>query len=624
MDSHEKRIAVLIDADNVSAEYISFIFDEVSNHGAPTYKRIYGDFTQPRLGKWKQVLLNYSIIPIQQYSYTRGKNSTDSALIIDAMDILYSRNIDGFCIVSSDSDFTRLASRLREAGMTVIGMGERKTPAPFVNACEQFKYLEVLAASSGKQEQDSEEEDIKEEKQPARTPQHKSDSPTPARATISRAIASIIDDVADADGWAPLGSVGQRLNTRYPAFDSRNYGYKKLSLFVDSFKRFEVQNRTLPNQHEAQTFIRYTEPKSARARSRSADSRRYEETAEKTRPPHKILPGLTDPSLNEFLEAAAVLEAELAAQTDSIVGTTSELDLVTGTSPGTENEPPKKKRRGRLRKDEGKAAAANLTYGEFMTSRERPEETSPEPGSAVHTAGPAAAETGAPGEKASAGYPGDSRMAVSEREGSGSSKQTTSVPEEAGSLLQDILPSLQHGEGEKSAPGTAEPDENKEGEASSVQTAGKPAPKRSRASKKKAQPEIDSEESASVLSEAESVASSEDAADKDTMEEKPKRRTRSRKAAENSQETAVKEAAETSPESPPEASEDKKPAKRTRASRAAAAAQGPDSEPAPAPKRSARTKAKSEAAAAVEEATKKAARRRTKKTAESGTDNLPS
>ncbi len=144
---NDRKIAVLIDADNVSDKYIKYIFNEITNHGIPTYKRIYGDWTKPQLSSWKNVLLNYSITPIQQYSYTTGRNSTDAALIIDAMDILYSDNVDGFCIVSSDSDFTRLAARLREAGMYVVGMGEKKTPMPFISACEIFKYLEVLAAS---------------------------------------------------------------------------------------------------------------------------------------------------------------------------------------------------------------------------------------------------------------------------------------------------------------------------------------------------------------------------------------------------------------------------------------------------------------------------------------------
>lgn len=275
----EKRFAVLIDADNVSADYLNPIFDELSNHGVPTIKRIYGDWTSPALSKWKQRLLEYSIIPIQQYSYTTGKNATDSALIIDAMDILYSQRnvIEGFCIISSDSDFTGLASRLREDGKTVIGMGEKKTPAAFVNACEQFKYLEVLAESS---KSDPGEVSEEEEKPSSRTSASKTSSPT--RATLSKAITAIIDDVSDADGWASLGSVGQRLNTRYPAFDSRNYGYKKLSLLANSFRRFEVQSRQLPNQHEAQTFIRYKEPaKKTAAPKSTAEAKKKSSGAKK-------------------------------------------------------------------------------------------------------------------------------------------------------------------------------------------------------------------------------------------------------------------------------------------------------------------------------------------------------
>jgi uncharacterized LabA/DUF88 family protein len=141
----EKRFAVLIDAENVSAKYIKFILEELSNYGVATYKRIYGDWTKPSSVSWKDVLLENSVTPVQQYSYTVGKNATDSAMIIDAMDILYSNNVEGFCIVSSDSDFTKLASRLRESGMLVLGMGEQKTPKPFIAACNQFKYLDVLA-----------------------------------------------------------------------------------------------------------------------------------------------------------------------------------------------------------------------------------------------------------------------------------------------------------------------------------------------------------------------------------------------------------------------------------------------------------------------------------------------
>lgn len=235
----EKRIAVLIDADNVSDKYIKYIFDEISNHGIPTYKRIYGDWTKPQLGPWKNVLLSYSISPIQQYSYTTGKNATDSALIIDAMDILYSGNVDGFCIVSSDSDFTKLASRLRESGMYVMGMGEKKTPKPFISACEKFKYLEVLAVgdetstehvSNGKSEkQEIEKEEITKKDE------------------LIKSIKVIITESSDEDGWANLGKVGDKLNKRYPDFDTRNYGYSKLSTLIVSLKEFEVQRRKSGN-----------------------------------------------------------------------------------------------------------------------------------------------------------------------------------------------------------------------------------------------------------------------------------------------------------------------------------------------------------------------------------------
>lgn len=225
---NDKKIAILIDADNVSDKYIKYIFDEISNHGTPTYKRIYGDWTKPQLNSWKNVLLNYSITPIQQYSYTTGKNATDSALIIDAMDILYSKNVDGFCIISSDSDFTRLAARLREAGMYVIGMGEKKTPTPFISACEKFKYLEVLAGIIGDSENALEKQ------------QDPKDSLT-SLGELVKSIKSIIAERSDEEGWIGLGEVGTKLNMRYPDFDTRNYGHSKLSSFILSLNKFEIE-----------------------------------------------------------------------------------------------------------------------------------------------------------------------------------------------------------------------------------------------------------------------------------------------------------------------------------------------------------------------------------------------
>ncbi|NLV15692.1 MAG: NYN domain-containing protein [Syntrophomonadaceae bacterium] len=236
---NDKMIAVLIDADNVSDKYIKHIFDEISNHGTPTYKRIYGDWTKPQLASWKSVLLDFSITPIQQYSYTAGKNATDSALIIDAMDILYSSNVDGFCIVSSDSDFTRLAARLREAGMYVVGMGEKKTPKPFIAACEKFKYLEVLAqdpesqAESPAGEKNEKQKSIKEGLE--------------SKEELIKSIKGIITESSDEDGWANLAVVGNKLSRRFPDFDTRNYGHSKLSSLVESLKQFDFQRRKIGN-----------------------------------------------------------------------------------------------------------------------------------------------------------------------------------------------------------------------------------------------------------------------------------------------------------------------------------------------------------------------------------------
>ncbi len=244
----DRKIAVLIDADNVSDKYIKYIFDEISNHGTPTYKRIYGDWTKPQLAPWKTVLLNYSISPIQQYGYTTGKNSTDAALIIDAMDILYSKNVDGFCIVSSDSDFTKLAARLREAGMYVIGMGEKKTPKPFIAACEKFKYLEVLATIPENHSETNASERVE-----------KQDIPKEGMASkeeLTESINIIIRETSDEEGWAFLGEVGNRLNKRYPDFDTRNYGYLKLTPLISSLTKFEIQSRKTSNPNVRHTYVK--------------------------------------------------------------------------------------------------------------------------------------------------------------------------------------------------------------------------------------------------------------------------------------------------------------------------------------------------------------------------------
>ena len=210
----EMRYAVLIDADNVAAKYTKNILDELSNYGVVTYKRVYGDWTRPNLAGWKSMALDNAITPVQQYSYTTGKNATDSAMIIDAMDILYSHNVDGFCIVSSDSDFTRLAIRLRESGMHVIGMGEKKTPKPFCIACNAFKYLEVLAEEETQEAPERDKVEFK---------------------TLESAIIRIIAENANLEEEINIGELGSRLQGRYLDFDVRNYGYSKFSQFLKDF-----------------------------------------------------------------------------------------------------------------------------------------------------------------------------------------------------------------------------------------------------------------------------------------------------------------------------------------------------------------------------------------------------
>jgi len=230
------KLAVIIDADNVPSGNVKGLMEEIAKYGVPTFKRIYGDWTKPNLAGWKSTLLENAITPIQQYSYTSGKNSTDSAMIIDAMDILYTERVDGFCIVSSDSDFTRLAVRLRESGMKVFGFGEQKTPNPFIVACDKFIYLEILKSSSVT-------ESLKIASSP--TPQivenvsiHK------VNREIISLISSTVDDVADEDGWAFLGDVGNLLIKKRPDFDPRNYGYEKLTPLIKSLKaNFDIDER---------------------------------------------------------------------------------------------------------------------------------------------------------------------------------------------------------------------------------------------------------------------------------------------------------------------------------------------------------------------------------------------
>ena len=219
----EKCYALLIDADNISAKYIKPILTELSKYGVITYKRIYGDWTSTQHSSWKDELLKNSITPIQQFSYTQGKNATDSAMIINAMDILYTNDVDGFCIVSSDSDFTRLVSRLRESGKMVIGMGENKTPEPFRKACDKFTILENLLIEQelGQSKPEEVHDKLSKEK-------------------IEDAIIKMVIENQNSNKVTGLGEIGSRLVNLYPDFDVRSYGYNMLSKFLEEFSRIQL------------------------------------------------------------------------------------------------------------------------------------------------------------------------------------------------------------------------------------------------------------------------------------------------------------------------------------------------------------------------------------------------
>lgn len=251
---NDLRLAVLIDADNIPYSNVRGMLEEIAKYGTPTFKRIYGDWTRPTISGWKSVLLENAITPIQQYSYTKGKNSTDSALIIDAMDILYSGKVDGFCIVSSDSDFTRLATRLREAGMKVIGIGERKTPPPFIIACDKFIYLEIITSSTVSMETPA-PEPRKRGKPVVRKKKTEPPDPQAATRAVKRLIASSISDLADENGWAYLGDVGNLILKKQPDFDPRNFGFPKLTPLIKSLD-FEIDERESGQNHIKHIYIR--------------------------------------------------------------------------------------------------------------------------------------------------------------------------------------------------------------------------------------------------------------------------------------------------------------------------------------------------------------------------------
>ncbi len=246
------NLAVLIDGDNIPSTFVKEMIEEITKYGNPTIKRIYGDWTKPNLSKWKNILLENAITPIQQYGYTSGKNATDSAMIIDAMDILYSEKVSGFCIVSSDSDFTRLATRLREAGMQVIGIGEKKTPNPFIVACDKFIYIEILKTKT-KEKASGDEKEL--------------DKETFDKISQNeiKLIVTTITDLSDDDGWAFLGDVGSLLQKKRPNFDPRNYGFQKLTPLIHSIGKFEIEQRESQRGKSKLIYVRNKEKHIARA-----------------------------------------------------------------------------------------------------------------------------------------------------------------------------------------------------------------------------------------------------------------------------------------------------------------------------------------------------------------------
>ncbi len=250
------NLAVLIDGDNIPSAYVKEMMEEIAKYGNPTIKRIYGDWTNPRLGRWKNILLENAITPIQQYGYTQGKNATDSAMIIDAMDILYSGKVNGFCLVSSDSDFTRLATRLREAGMQVFGIGEKKTPNPFIVACDRFIYIEILKKPDSSSSPDSDD-----------TSTSKSGVENITSKDL-RFIAGTIDDVADDDGWAFLGDVGSLLQKKQPNFDARNYGFQKLTPLINSIPNFEIERREDAKGRKKLVYVKIKEKQRSRSQKK--------------------------------------------------------------------------------------------------------------------------------------------------------------------------------------------------------------------------------------------------------------------------------------------------------------------------------------------------------------------
>lgn len=235
----QQKLAVLIDADNAQAAIIEELLAEIAKYGTASVKRIYGDWTNPYLKSWKDILLKYSIQPIQQFGYTQGKNATDSALIIDAMDLLYTGEFDGFCLVSSDSDFTKLAARIRESGLVVYGFGERKTPEAFVSACDKFIFTEVLR---------DEEDQRKDRKKSTR--ELKQDT------KLVNLLRNAVEAASDESNWAHLGPVGSYIAKKSSEFDPRNYGYEKLGELVEATELFDMERRSVNGGHSKVIYIK--------------------------------------------------------------------------------------------------------------------------------------------------------------------------------------------------------------------------------------------------------------------------------------------------------------------------------------------------------------------------------
>lgn len=254
-ENNDLKLAVLIDADNIPYSNIKGMLDEIAKIGIPTIKRIYGDWTKPTVSGWKQPLLEHAITPIQQYSYTTGKNATDSAMIIDAMDILHSDKVDGFCLVSSDSDFTRLAVRLRESSMLVIGIGEKKTPKPFIVACDKFIYIEIIG-NSETESLDNQQDTTS----PNLSKTDKNPNIEPINKKLIQLLKSTVQDLADDDGWAFLGDMGNLIIKKRPDFDPRNYGYPKLTPMIKSLNKvFDIDARVADKKHIKHIYVKIKE-----------------------------------------------------------------------------------------------------------------------------------------------------------------------------------------------------------------------------------------------------------------------------------------------------------------------------------------------------------------------------